>query len=77
VHHNAQETREEKTKRKMEAKIHRCYLMKEKLHLQDRARIFAKEEEELLREDPTTIKNWLTIAEKMIRITKREAKART
>jgi hypothetical protein len=75
VHHNAQETREEKTKRKMEAKIHRCYLMKEKINFQDRARIFAKEEEELLREDPTTIKNWLKIAEKMIRITKREAKA--
>jgi hypothetical protein len=61
----------------MEAKIHRCYLMKEKLRLQDQERLFAKEEEDLLQEDPTTVKNWLTIAEKMIRITKRETKART
>jgi hypothetical protein len=77
VHDNAQETRAEKMKRKMEAKIHRCYLMKEKLRLQDQERLFAKEEEDLLQEDPTTVKNWLTIAEKMIRITKRETKART
>jgi hypothetical protein len=77
VHHNERETRAEKMKRKMEAKIHRCYRMKDMLRFQDRERLFTKNEEELLREDPTTVKNWLKIAEKMIRITRRETKART
>jgi hypothetical protein len=76
VHNNVQETREEKTKRQLEAKIHRCYMMKDKLQHQDRERIFDKGESELLREAPTTIMNWLKIAEKMIWISKRETKAR-
>jgi hypothetical protein len=51
--------------------------MKDMLRFQDRERLFTKNEEELLRKDPTTVKNWLKIAEKMIRITRRETKART
>jgi hypothetical protein len=74
VHNNEHETREERNKRRMEAKINRCYMMKDKLRIQDRGKVFVKEKDELLREDATTIKNWLTLAEKMIRISKREEK---
>jgi hypothetical protein len=58
----------------MEAKINRCYMMKDKLQIQDRGKVFVKEKDELLREDATTIKNWIKLAEKMIRISKREEK---
>jgi hypothetical protein len=75
VHRNENETRNERNKRRMEAKITRCYQHRDKLRLQDRIKIFTKEQDELLQEDPVSIKNWLKIAEKAICISKHEARA--
>jgi hypothetical protein len=75
VHRNKSETRNERNKRRMEAKITRCYQHKDKLRIQDRVKIFTKEQDELLQEDSVLIKNWLRIAEKAIRISKQEARA--
>jgi hypothetical protein len=74
VHNNEHETQVERNQRRMEAKINRCYMMKDKLQFRDREKVFTKEKDELLREDTMTIKNWLRLAEKMIRISKREEK---
>jgi hypothetical protein len=50
--------------------------IKEMLQEIDRQKIFDKSKEELLQENPTTIKNWVKMAESLIQIARREKNKR-
>jgi hypothetical protein len=74
VHQQVYEDRATRNKRKLEAKLNRCYLYRDRMPIKDRDRIFTKEKEAILQDDEKNIKTWIKMAERMIRVTKREEK---
>jgi hypothetical protein len=72
IHNNTVATKADRQRERMEAKIERCYTYRDHLTVQDRSKIFPKEKAELLKEDPRQIKIWLKMAERIIRVHKRE-----
>jgi hypothetical protein len=77
IHDTQLETKSIQQKRKLEARIDRCYTFHDELMLQDRSKIFYKSKEELLQEDPRYITAWLRISERIIRIHRKEKKKTT
>jgi ribonuclease HI len=74
VHGSEQTTKAQSQKQALMAKIERCYSFKDRVKAQDRNKIFTKEKAELLQEQPNVIKNWIRMAENLIRIHRRENK---
>jgi hypothetical protein len=61
---------------KLEARIQRCYHFKDRLKSNDRRQWFDRDIHEKLQEDPSQLKTWLLMMERLIRIEKREQKKR-
>jgi hypothetical protein len=58
----------------LEAKLNRCYAHLDRMSAANRDRIFTKDKAEILQEDEKYIKTWIKMAERMIRVSKREEK---
>jgi hypothetical protein len=74
VHNNTTKTKADREREKMEAKVARLYEYRNHLTILDRNRIFTKEKSELIIDDPRQIKTWIQMAERIIRVHKREVK---
>jgi hypothetical protein len=54
--------------------VERCYQYANKLSHSDKQKLFHREQESLLVEDPRFIKAWLKLADRIIRVSKQESK---
>jgi hypothetical protein len=61
---------------KLETRIRRCYLFQHQLSATDRRQWFDQDLQEKLQQDVHHLKTWLTLAERLIRIAKREQEKR-
>jgi hypothetical protein len=60
--------------RGLEMKVSRCYESQDIMTIEDRRRVFQMTEEELMKTDIKHIKQWVRMAERIIRTNKRENK---
>jgi hypothetical protein len=72
IHDTQLEKKSIQQKRKLEARIDRCYTFHDELPIQDRSKIFYKSKEEILQEDPRYITAWLRLSERIIRIHRKD-----
>jgi hypothetical protein len=61
---------------KLEARVKRCYALKDELAFNDRHIWFATDIKEKMQEEPRLIQTWLTLVERLLRIAKREQRKR-
>jgi hypothetical protein len=61
---------------KLEARVHRCYILKDELVFSDRHLWFDKVIQDKMNEEPRHLETWLTMVKRLLRITKREKQKR-
>jgi hypothetical protein len=66
----------DRRKERLIAKVDRCYQHMDQLPLADRNQIFSRDKKILMMEDPRFIAAWLKMAERIIRVNKKEQKFR-
>jgi hypothetical protein len=74
IYNNTTKTKADRQREKMEAKVERIYEYQTHLNILDRNKVFTKEKSELIKDDPRQIKTWIQMAERIIRVHKREVK---
>lgn len=74
LHDKTREKEEQLWMEIMHNKVQKCYEVKHQLTAIDRAKLFDSPIEELLRKDKETIKAWLTMAVRVIRLHRRQDK---
>lgn len=73
VHGTTMETKKSQQRKALIQRVVKCYSMRGTLQLSDQLRLYQKEQEEMMLEDPFTIKAWVRTVERIIRTNKREA----
>jgi hypothetical protein len=72
IFNNQETAKSEVLRQRLRTKVDRYYQYAEKLTVTDRQKLFQKEKEELISEDPRYINAWLKLAARIIRASKRE-----
>jgi ribosomal protein L14E/L6E/L27E len=77
VHNEATTTKAERQKIALTSRVQKCFDKQDQLNHDDRQKIFRKQQDELMEEDPRTIKTWVKLAERIIRTSKKEQRRQT
>jgi hypothetical protein len=72
IHRSVETRQKSRIQERLELRVRRCYEYKPLLMLEDRDKVFYKEESDLINEDHRYIKSWLRLAERTIRMAKKE-----
>jgi hypothetical protein len=76
IHDKESDLRTMLLKEKIKTRIQKCYEFRDKLSAKERLQWFSADIEELLQQDHKFLDSWAKIVERLIRITRREQKAR-
>jgi hypothetical protein len=71
VHNETTTTKAERQKTALKARVQNCFDKQFQIKHADRQKLFRKQQEELMEDDPRTIKTWVKIAERIIRTSKK------
>jgi hypothetical protein len=74
LYNDQQTTTKTRQKERLVERVKHCFRQQYEVNINDRKKIFYKEEEQIMKEDPRFIKAWLKLSERIIRTNKIEAK---
>jgi hypothetical protein len=72
IHNGQIMSKAERQRERLLARVDKCYEHKDRLQYNDRNKLFTRDKEVLMTEDPRHIKAWLRLSERIIRVSKRE-----
>jgi hypothetical protein len=70
-------SRLEQQQKAMKARVDDCYRRKDQLTITGRNKVFTREQDEIMRENPQHIKAWIKFAERVLRLNKKENQGQT
>jgi ribonuclease HI len=72
IYNTEQENQAERKRERLAERVARCYEYQDHLQISDREKIFTRDKNQLMKEEPRFIKAWIKIAEGIIKIAKNE-----